>query len=332
MKPSRLMGDQQDDENPETKEDFERLVLSTPGSSMSWIRYMAWHLSLGEIDAVRRVADRALSTIPYREEAEKLNVWTAWMNLEAQHGTKVSLAKIFTRALAAADQRSVYTAMLSVLQKGGDERASECDALFATATKKFGSDSISLWNQWASFRFRRGNSEGVSAVLQAANAVLPKDLQVDLTVQIALLQYRFAPGSAQETSDGFDRSTGVGSAEVGRSMIEVVLSAAPKRLDIWNVYIDAEIRAAQSASIASNPAKGFKGAGGGKSKIQTDDLKYIRGLFERVIRLPQSSKKMKFLLKRYATFETEHGDERGLARVREVAKEYVNRTVGEEEG
>jgi rRNA biogenesis protein RRP5 len=113
-------------------------------------------------------------------------------------------------------------------------------------------------------------------------------------------------------------------------MIEVVLSAAPKRLDIWNVYIDAEIRAAQSASIASNPAKGSKGAGGGKSKIQTDDLKYIRGLFERVIRLPQSSKKMKFLLKRYATFESEHGDERVLARVREVAKEYVSRTTGEE--
>jgi ribosomal protein S1 len=317
------------DENPETKEDFERLVLSTPGSSMSWIKYMAWHLSLGEIDAVRRVADRALSTIPYREEAEKLNIWTAWMNLEAQHGTKASLSKIFARALAAADQRSVYTAMLNVLQKGGDERAAECDALFATATKKFGSDSISLWNQWASFRFRRGNPEGVTAVLQSANAVLPKDLQVDLTVQIALLQYRFAPGSAVETADGFDRGSGVGSAEVGRSMIEVVLSAAPKRLDIWNVYIDAEIRAAQSASISNNSSKSSKAAKS-SGKIQTDDLKYIRGLFERVIRLPQSSKKMKFLLKRYATFESEHGDERGLARVREVAKEYVSRTTGEE--
>ena len=85
----------------------------------------------------------------------------------------------------------------------------------------------------------------------------------------------------------------------------------------------------RSLDFLKSPAC-FSKAAKSSGKIQTDDLKYIRGLFERVIRLPQSSKKMKFLLKRYATFESEHGDERGLARVREVAKEYVSRTTGEE--
>jgi rRNA biogenesis protein RRP5 len=286
---------------------------------------MAWHLSLGEIDAIRRVAERALSTIPYRLETEKLNVWTAWLNLEAQHGTKASLAKVFSQALAAADQRAVYSAMLNVLQKGGDERADECDALFSIATRKFGSDSITLWSQWAAFRFRRGNTNGVTDVLQAANAVLPKDLQIDLTVQFALLQYRFAPSkSTEQESEDFEKSFGVGSTEVGRSMLEVVLSAAPKRLDIWNVYIDAEIRSAQAISQTRSSISSIKGV---KSKIKIDDLKYIRNLFERVIQLPQSSKKMKFLLKRYATFELEYGDEKGVERVKKLANDYVLRAT-----
>ena len=107
-------------------------------------------------------------------------------------------------------------------------------------------------------------------------------------------------------------------------MLEVVLSAAPKRLDIWNVYIDAEIRSAQSISQTRSSNSSIKGV---KSKIRLDDLKFIRSLFERVIQLPQSSKKMKFLLKRYATFELEYGDEKGVEHVKKVANDYVLRAT-----
>jgi rRNA biogenesis protein RRP5 len=39
------------EQNPETAEDFERLVLAQPGSSLAWIRFMAWQLSLAEVEA-----------------------------------------------------------------------------------------------------------------------------------------------------------------------------------------------------------------------------------------------------------------------------------------
>jgi rRNA biogenesis protein RRP5 len=53
---------------------YEQIVAS-PGSSLLWIRYMAFQLSLTEIEGARNVAERALKTISFRDEQEKLNVW-----------------------------------------------------------------------------------------------------------------------------------------------------------------------------------------------------------------------------------------------------------------
>ncbi len=50
-------------------------LVASPGSSLLWIRYMALQVSLTEVEAARRVAERALATIPFRNEQEKLNVW-----------------------------------------------------------------------------------------------------------------------------------------------------------------------------------------------------------------------------------------------------------------
>jgi rRNA biogenesis protein RRP5 len=47
-------------------------------------------LQATEIEKARAVAQRALSTISFREEQEKLNVWCALLNLENLYGTKVS--------------------------------------------------------------------------------------------------------------------------------------------------------------------------------------------------------------------------------------------------
>ena len=40
----------------------------------------------GEVDAARRIAERALVAIPMTEEGEKFNVWVALLNLEAAYG------------------------------------------------------------------------------------------------------------------------------------------------------------------------------------------------------------------------------------------------------
>jgi hypothetical protein len=45
---------------PETAEEFERLVMSSPNSSFIWIKYMAFHLELTEIDKAREVCSSLL--------------------------------------------------------------------------------------------------------------------------------------------------------------------------------------------------------------------------------------------------------------------------------
>ena len=52
---------------PESTEDFERLVMGDPNSSMVWIQYMAFLISLGEIEKARGIAERGLATINYRQ-------------------------------------------------------------------------------------------------------------------------------------------------------------------------------------------------------------------------------------------------------------------------
>lgn len=51
---------------PESAEEFDRLVLQSPDSSLVWLRYMAFHLETTEIEKARAVAERALKTISFR--------------------------------------------------------------------------------------------------------------------------------------------------------------------------------------------------------------------------------------------------------------------------
>ena len=52
-------------------------------------------------------------------------------------------------------------------------------------------------------------------------------------------------------------------------------------------------------------------------------LCYYRHLFERVIHLSLSAKKIKFFFKRYLDFEKKYGDETSINAVKQKAVEYV---------
>lgn len=52
--------------NLDTAEDFDRLLMGSPDSSLLWLRYMAMYLQTAEISKARAVAERALKTISMR--------------------------------------------------------------------------------------------------------------------------------------------------------------------------------------------------------------------------------------------------------------------------
>ena len=106
-----------DTKTPESNADFERLLLGSPNSSYLWIQYMSFQLQLSEIDKAREVAKRALQTISFREEKEKLNVWMALLNLENVYGTDESLETAFKDAARHNDSKTVHLRFASILEQ-----------------------------------------------------------------------------------------------------------------------------------------------------------------------------------------------------------------------
>jgi len=88
-----------------------------------------------------------------------------------------------------------------------------------------------------------------------------------------------------------------GSAERGRTMFDSLMGTCPKRLDLWSIWLDME-----ESHGEEEPA---------------------RKLFERTCAMKWSSKKMKFLLKRYLSFEKANGSREGINRVKEIAASFV---------
>lgn len=104
-------------QKPEVSADYERLLLGSPNSSYLWIQYMSHLLNLSEFDKAREIGERALKTINYKEEQEKMNIWIALMNLENNYGSDETMAGVLKRALQACNQKKIYMTLVEVYEK-----------------------------------------------------------------------------------------------------------------------------------------------------------------------------------------------------------------------
>ena len=66
------------------------------------------------VDAARKVAERAVKSVSISNEQDKLNIWTAFMNLESNFGNQESLEKCTKRALEVNDRKSVYLNLIDI--------------------------------------------------------------------------------------------------------------------------------------------------------------------------------------------------------------------------
>lgn len=115
---------QMDANGPQTASDFERLLMGQPDSSELWTQYMAFQLQVSEPAKAREIAERALKTINIREEAEKLNIWTAYLNLENAYGTDETLEDVFRRACQYNDEQVVHERLTTIYIKTGKQNVS----------------------------------------------------------------------------------------------------------------------------------------------------------------------------------------------------------------
>jgi len=100
---------------PHTPDQFERALLKDRNSSLMWIKYMAFHLETAEVDKARTIAKKAIASINYREEQERLNVWIALLNLELRYGTDESYNDVLNEVTQRNDSFKVYSQTLKIL-------------------------------------------------------------------------------------------------------------------------------------------------------------------------------------------------------------------------
>jgi rRNA biogenesis protein RRP5 len=294
-------------DSPETAEDFERLLMGSPNASHIWIRYMAFRASLSQFEKARALAERALSTIVLTEELERVNIWVAYVNLEssfesATDGAEEDAARLRARAAAVfrvfdracqrvTDVQDLHLQVAAALRLSQPEIANE---VMRRALKAF-HGSKEVWIAMGASQFASGKLDAGRHTLEKALLSLSKSEHVAVIMKFAQLEYKY------------------GSSERGRTVFESLVGNFPKRLDLWSVYLDMETQRYRAAAKA----------GEGKEEERDLALGSVRRLFERSISLDLSTKKTKFVFKRWLAFEVEVGDKIAATNVRAKARAYV---------
>ncbi|GAW04399.1 u3 snornp-associated protein rrp5 [Lentinula edodes] len=206
---------------PESSADFERLLLGSPNSSYLWIQYMSFQLQLSEIEKAREIGRRALDKISFREEAEKLNVWVALLNLENAYGIDETLEKVFKDAARANDSKTVHLRLASILDQSDKHKKAE--EQYKRTCKKFGLSS-KVWTSFAEHYIQRGEIEESRKLLPRALQSLEKRKHLKTISRFAQLEYKF------------------GEPERGKTLFEGIVDSHPKRWDMWSIYMDMEAR------------------------------------------------------------------------------------------
>ncbi|CAM8884493.1 unnamed protein product [Rhodiola kirilowii] len=213
---------------PRTADDYEKLVRISPSSSIVWINYIRFLIDMGDIDKARLVAERAVSTISYREETETLNAWVAYINLENKYGNppEEAVQKIFERALQHCDSEKLHLAMFNVYERTGQSNLA--DELIDKMSKKLFKKSIEVWLRRVRW-FLKQHPEEVKDVVSRALLSLPRDKHIDFITKAAILEYK------------------LGSPDRGRSLFEGILKEYPKRTGL----VECEIRLGDTDVIRS---------------------------------------------------------------------------------
>lgn len=285
------------EQEAQSAQDFERLLTIHPQDAYLWIRYMAFHVSLQEVQLARDVAMRATRMIAFRDEKEKLNVWIAYLNLEHDFGDAESFQRVLQSALQVNPPKSIYLHLVDLYVRS-NQHANVLEVL-STMQKKFKS-SRAVWIRALRY-FVLENADQVKAaeVISSALNNLPGVKHVDILVKYGLFLYD--PRAGKDTSWN--------AVEKARTVLEGVLATYPKRMDLWNVYADKEIRLCKDTNCTE------------------EDRERIRQLFERLLAMKFSTKKMKFWFKKYISFEQSFGDEAHVDHVKQLAKSYVENAM-----
>jgi rRNA biogenesis protein RRP5 len=136
---------------PERPEDFERLLLAEPSSSLLWVKYMTHYLLQADLDACRAIAERGLRAIGFQEEEEKFNVWISYINMEYKYGDMTSLDAVFKRAVIESKGKRIHLNLAEAYERADDNEGAA--VIYEKALKRY-KKSKKVWMAYQHFRLR----------------------------------------------------------------------------------------------------------------------------------------------------------------------------------
>ena len=158
---------------PESETDYERLLLGSPDSSALWIQYMAFYLELGNTDKAREIAERALTTINYRAEGEKFNIWSALLNLEVVFGSDETQSAVFRRACQYLDAKKAHQQLCNSFAL--NNKPEQAKTAYRNMVKTFSQDP-DVWLAYATFLMEKDAIDDARDLLsESLNSILPKN-------------------------------------------------------------------------------------------------------------------------------------------------------------
>lgn len=202
---------------PQSISDFERLVLKTPDSAFAWIKYSKFFLENLETEKARIICRRALRTISFRLEKEKVKVWLQLIKIEAKYGGQQKLHDIVEEALKTNDKLSIYQGACNILAKLRE--FSECDRLYKEMLKDSDKKLDVYINQLKYLmEFKKDIGEARSLFKRASSKNWEKNDLIMLNSQFGQLEFKF------------------GDPERGKTIFQNLTSDYHKRKDLEQVY------------------------------------------------------------------------------------------------
>jgi len=139
--------------------------------------------------------------------------------------------------------------------------------------------SKKMWIAYHQFKIRSGDVTGAKEQLSRSMQCLSRHKHVEVISKYALSEFEF------------------GSADRARVLFEELLNNYPKRVDLWHLYVDKEVKLGH--------------------------VSQSRKLFDRMIASKSSTKNMKLVFKKYLEFEMKFGTSILQEAVKQKAREYV---------
>ncbi|KAK5328992.1 rRNA biogenesis protein rrp5 [Exophiala xenobiotica] len=213
-----------DKDGPQSVDDFERLLLTEPDNAQLWVQFMAFYIDLGDVDAAREVAEKALKSIGLAQEQEKQMIWVALFNTENTFGDDDTLDATLQRSCQTMDPEDMHSRLASIYIQSG--KHGKADDLFQTMTKKF-TQNPKLWVNYATFLFDTLEQPArARALLSRALQALPPFTHFETTSKFAQLEFKTKTGVPEE----------------GRTRFQGLINLYPKRIDLFNIMLDLEMK------------------------------------------------------------------------------------------